>query len=179
MNIFYLHEDPITAAEAMTNKHVVKMILETAQMLSTAHRILDGKLTIVNKNGRNLKHWQHPVYDDSFYKATHYNHPSNVWVRESVHNYFWLYIHFCALCNEYRSRYHKDHSTETKLRQLLSHFPNNIPDVPMTPVKVAITNTKWHVPNDPIKSYRNYYIGEKLHLDSDKKRFYSVLNLQY
>lgn len=177
MNIFYLHEDPITSAEAMTNKHVVKMILESAQMLSTAHRILDGTLQIVDRNGRNLKHWHHPTNDDVLYKATHYNHPSAVWTRESMNNYVWLYIHFCALCNEYRSRYNKTHSTETKLRDVLSHLPKNIPAIPMTPVKVAITNKKWHVPNDPIQSYRNYYEGEKLHLDVDKDRYYSILNL--
>lgn len=178
MNIFFLDKDPITSAEAMTNKHVVKMILESAQMLSTAHRMLDGELTVVVKNNRSRKYWYHPQYDDILYQATHYNHPSNVWIRESVYNYAWLYIHFCALCNEYRSRYGKTHSTETKLRDLLQTPPQNIPNVPPTPVKVAITDLQWHVDDNPIQSYRNYYIGEKLHLDVDKKRFYSVLQIQ-
>lgn len=177
MNIFYLHEDPITSAEAMTNKHVCKMILESAQMLSTAHRMLDGTQTVSIKNNRSRKYWQHPTLDDQLYQATHYNHPSNVWIRESMYNYVWLYIHFCALCNEYSDRYGKTHSTETKLRQILSQLPKNIPNVEMTPVKVAITDTQWHVPNDPIQSYRNYYIGEKLHLNIDKQRFSSVLNI--
>ena len=42
MNIFYLDRDPVIAAQMMCDKHVVKMILESAQMLSTAHRVLDG-----------------------------------------------------------------------------------------------------------------------------------------
>ena len=177
MNIFFLDKDPITSAEAMTNKHVCKMILESAQLLCTAHRMLDGKLTRVDRNGRNLKHWQHPTKDAELYLATHYNHPSAVWTRESVYNYIWLYIHFCALCNEFRSRYKKTHKTEIKLRSLLQHPPKNIPAIPMTPVRVAITDKQWHVPNDPVQSYRNYYVGEKLHLDVDKNRYYNILNL--
>ena len=53
MNIFYLHENPEICAEYHCDKHVVKMILETAQMLSTAHRIIDGEL-----GAKFLKHIQ-------------------------------------------------------------------------------------------------------------------------
>ena len=85
MNIFYLDEKPMTAARMHCDKHVVKMILESAQMLSTAHRILDGN-DYADRRG--------------LYKATHKNHPANIWVRESANNYVWLYNLFTFLCIE-------------------------------------------------------------------------------
>ena len=109
MNIFYLHPDPVVAAQMQCDKHVVKMILETAQLLSTAHRELD-----------------HKNEPDKFYKATHKNHPSAKWVRESAANYAWAYKHFVALCDEYTHRYGKVHATDRKMRGLLSAPPENI-----------------------------------------------------
>ena len=76
MNIFYLNKDPEIAAQMHCDKHVVKMILESAQMLSTAHRILDGD-DIANSKG--------------LYKMTHKNHPCNIWVRKNNENYEWLW----------------------------------------------------------------------------------------
>jgi len=107
MNIFYLSSDPIEAATMQCDKHVVKMILETAQLLSTAHHILAG---------------------DGPYKVTHKNHPSAVWVRESRQNYDWTYKHFKALCAEYTDRYGKTHLTETKCSEWLSRAPEGIED---------------------------------------------------
>ena len=158
MNIFYLHPDPTIAARAMTNKHVVKMILESAQLLSTAHHVLDEQNALPD-----------------LYKVTHKNHPSGIWVRESIENYNWLYQHFIALCQEYTNRYGKIHLTQTKLQELLKNPPINIPRVPATPIKVAITNTIWHVPNNPVQSYRNYYIGEKLKLQNDITRYHNII----
>ena len=89
MNIFYLARDPEIAAQMMCDKHVVKMILESAQMLSTAHRVLDGD-EYANSHG--------------LYKMAHKNHPSTIWVRSSVKNYMWLYDHMIALMNEYTHR---------------------------------------------------------------------------
>ena len=86
MNIFYLDKDPKKCAEMHCDKHVVKMILEYAQLLSTAHRVLDGN------------EWADHV---GLYKATHKNHPSAIWARESAGNYFWLNKLFQELCKEY------------------------------------------------------------------------------
>jgi len=62
MNIFYLDKDPIKAAEMSCDKHVCKMIIESAQMLSTAHRIIDGvEYYGKTSNGRKIKRWTHPV----------------------------------------------------------------------------------------------------------------------
>ena len=97
MNIFYLHPDPKKCAEMHLNKHCVKMILEYAQLLSTAHRVLDGD---DYANQYNL------------YKATHVNHPSAIWVRQSCYNYSWLMQLLCHLCIEYTHRYGKVHKVQ-------------------------------------------------------------------
>ncbi len=81
MNIFYLDKDPVVAAQMMCDKHVVKMILESAQMLSTAHRVLDGDK---KADSRGL------------YKMVHKNHPCSKWVRECDANYEWLWNHMDA-----------------------------------------------------------------------------------
>lgn len=181
MNIFFIHTDPAIAAAAMTDRHVVKMILESAQLLSTAHRALDGQEYIqLSKSGARLKKWNHPDphMDATLYKSTHLNHPSSIWVRQSADNYMWLYQHFIALSEEYTVRYGKRHASELLLSGLLANPPKNIPQVGLTPMLVAITDTKWHVPNNPLQSYRNYYVGEKLNTPKDTKRYYKVLGLK-
>jgi hypothetical protein len=181
MNIFYIHTDPIIAAQAMTDKHVVKMILESAQLLSTAHRALDGQEFIqLSKSGARLRKWNHPDahMDATLYKSTHLNHPSGIWVRQSADNYMWLYKHFIGLSEEYYQRYGKRHASELLLSGLLSNPPKNIPHIGPTSMLVAITDTKWHVPNNPLQSYRNYYIGEKLKTPKDTERYYKVLGLK-
>jgi hypothetical protein len=178
MNIFYLHDNPKIAAQAMTDKHVVKMILESAQLLSTAHRFLDGEMFIqLSKSGARLKKWNHPntEWDEKLYKSTHLNHPSGVWCRQTSANYFWLYEHFVELCEEYTRRYNRVHASETLLREILSNSPVNIPHAPRTPMLVAITDTVWHVKDNPLQSYRNYYIGEKLKTEKDTERYHRVL----
>ena len=104
LNIFYISDDPTQAAQWMVDKHVVKMILESAQLLSTAHRLLDGRVTAgKSKLGRNVKRY---ILDDGrepvLYSATHVNHPSAVWARTSVENYLWLADHFSSLMDEYK-----------------------------------------------------------------------------
>jgi hypothetical protein len=181
MNIFFIHTDPAIAAAAMTDRHVVKMILESAQLLSTAHRALDGEEFIqLSKSGARLKKWRHPDehMDATLYKSTHLNHPSGIWTRQSADNYMWLYRHFIALSEEYTRRYGKRHASELLLSGLLSNPPKNIPHIGPTPMLVAITDTQWHVPNNPLQSYRNYYVGEKLNTPKDTERYYKVLGLK-
>lgn len=179
MNIFYLDESPVLSAQAQTDKHVVKMIVESAQMLSTAHRVLDGKEFIqLSKSGARLKKWDHPEWHETLYKTTHVNHPSNIWLRQSVKNYEWLYSHFVALCDEYTKRYKRIHATETLLKSILLNSPVKIPQEGITPVLLAIKETKWHVVGDPIQSYRNYYEGEKLKSTEEKERYFRVLGIK-
>jgi hypothetical protein len=92
MNIFYLDHDTEKCAEYHVDKHVVKMILEYCQLLSTAHRLSDGlQEPGFSKTGRNVKRWRLLDNRDSvLYQATHVNHPSAVWARASRENYLWL-----------------------------------------------------------------------------------------
>jgi len=178
MNIFYLHPDPDVSARAMTDKHVVKMILESAQLLSTAHRYLDGEMYIdYSASGARLKRWSHPTLDDVLYKSTHLNHPSGIWCREAEENYMWLYNHFMSLCMEYTRRYNKIHSSEVRLAHILKNPPKNIPKMGPTPMRIAITDKTHVVPGNPVQSYINYYIAEKLHNIKDTERFYKILQL--
>ena len=164
MNIFVLDNDPVKAAQLQCDKHVVKMIVETAQLLSTAHRMIDGNMVRKpNKNGRMMQNWViGDSRDDVLYKACHLNHPSAVWARESNTNYQWLYKHFIALCDEYTYRYGKVHATDTKLRDALRVVPSNIKSDIMTPFKLAMgTNPECIDNSDPVGSYRKYYKTKK------------------
>lgn len=161
MNLFILDENPTVAAQLQCDKHVVKMIVESGQMLSTVHRLLDGNITIrPSKSGkRQVKYWELTGdRENKLYKAVHMNHPCTVWTRESIENYAWHYDHFVALCDEYKYRYGKVHKTDYELRDLLRNPPNNIPKVARTPFKLAMkANPECMFPEDPVKSYRMYY----------------------
>ena len=170
MNIFYLDHDVHKCAEYHVDRHAVKMILEYAQLLSTAHRILDGVLSAgVSATGR--KKTVYVLADDRdtvLYSATHINHPSAVWVRQSDKNYDWLFSLFQALMDEYTYRYGKVHAC-SKLEMHLARLPNNIPQKPFTQPTPAMPDDV-KVVGDSIKSYRNYYINNKIHLATWKKR---------
>ena len=130
MNLFILDKDPVKAAQLQCDKHVVKMIVESAQMLSTAHRMLDGHFERrPSKSGKTMsKYWRLPdSREDTFYKAVHMHHPCTVWTMESNNNYNWHWVHFAALCDEYTYRYGKVHETFRKLNVVLSELPTNIP----------------------------------------------------
>ena len=128
MNLFYLHEEPKVSATLHCDKHVVKMIIEYAQMLSTAHRMLDGTQYTDSSSGRRIQRWRLPNsnMDGVLYKASHINHPSTRWVRENAIQYQYAYDMFTNLCDEYTYRYGKVHMTDTKLRDLLDQLPKNI-----------------------------------------------------
>ena len=145
MNIFYLDRNPRIAAQMMCDKHVVKMILESAQMLSTAHRVLDG-----DEHANNA----------GMYKMAHRNHPSTIWVRANSKNYEWLWEHMEALMKEYTHRYGKHHATE-RLIHYLWEFPKNIShgDGGFTdPPQCMPDHCKG---DDAVSAYQTYYILEK------------------
>ena len=137
MNIFFLDTDPKTAAQMMCDKHVVKMIVESAQMLCTAHRILDKDVP------------------GHFYKATHRNHPCTKWVARATGNYKWLFRHFSWLCSEYTHRYDKIHSTQKKLRNDLRCPPKNLAHGGRTQFVLAMPEQ--FQSDCAVTSYRNYY----------------------
>ena len=109
MNIFVLHQSAPLAAKMHCDKHVVKMILEYCQLLSTAHRVLDeGELD--------------PWMDETLYKTTHKNHPSSVWVRQNARNYQYVFDLLFSLHAEYKQRYGKPHASWQKLRFALCMY---------------------------------------------------------
>lgn len=173
MNIFYLDKDTKTCAEMHVDKHCVKMILEYAQLLSTAHRYLDGILSVgLSKSGR--KQQRYVLSDDRehiLYSATHINHPSAIWVRQSDQNYMWLAEMLEMLCGEYTYRYGKIHKVESMgLMQLLKNkFPKNIPTGAFTEPTPAMPD-HYKVAGDSITSYKNYYLGDKTRMFAWKNR---------
>lgn len=172
MNIFVLDESPVISAQMMCDKHVVKMILESAQLLSTAHRVLDGSPYIEKTGKRSIKRWDHlfdlQYPDKSLYKATHINHPCAVWCRYTPENYTWLYQHFVSLCEEYTYRYHKKHLTEYKLRDILAQKPMKFPKIGFTDFVQAMPNR--YKRESAIDAYRAYYMGEKVKIANWTKR---------
>ena len=161
MNIFILDTDPVEAARQQCDKHIVKMPLESAQMLSTAHRVLDGKLTrIPSKSGKTMvKHWKLDRDDDIIYKAVHVSHPCTLWTMESEANYYWHYRHFIALSIEFQYRYGKEHGSWTLLKDVLATAPRNIDRLlGLTPFRLAMGAAPECInESDPVSSYRSFY----------------------
>jgi hypothetical protein len=166
MNIFYLDHSPIVAAQMSCDKHVCKMIIESAQMLSTAHRMIDGKqYTGKTKTGRNIKRWLHPNpnLEKTLYLACHTGHPSTLWVMESAYNYHWLYKHMMALNTEFKMRYGhlEDHKTIRLLEGALMYPPRKISLNKIATEPPPAMPDYCKIPGDSIASYRKYYINEK------------------
>jgi hypothetical protein len=162
MNIFYLSKNWKRAAGMHCDKHVCKMLIEYAQLMSTTHRVIDGtQYYSKTKNGHKIQRWLHPnpKLERELYKASHINHPSNIWLRENEQHYTWLFLMFNELSKEYTRRYGKVHASWSKLNWILGFPPKNI------------AQKKWEDPpqcmpdhckdDDVVKAYRNYYILEK------------------
>ena len=141
MNIFYLDKCPVKAAKYQYNKHVVKMILESAQMLCTAHHCVMGEDANVP------------------YKVAHKNHPSSIWARQSGENYTWLYRHMMELGREYERRYGKKHLSIIKCEDPLSILPGGILETGLTKMPQCMPDE--YKDKCSIQAYWNYYIGEK------------------
>lgn len=161
MNIFYLDRDPVLAAQYHTNKHVIKMVLETAQLLSTAHRVVDGIDNKLPDTDTRFK----PDRDDVLYLATHISHPSAVWARATVGNYMWLYALFLALLQEYTHRYGKTHACN-KLKDYLRYPPAKIvgssfSDPPFCGPREIWTDNLDSRPSI-VECYRLYYATHKI-----------------
>ena len=153
MNIFYLHKDPYKAAELQYNKHVVKMILESAQMLCTAHHHYD--------NGDNVP-----------YKKAHYNHPSTIWCRLNKNTYRWLYNHMIALGLEYTARYGKEHLTITKCKEPLACYPPGMPNGKFIQPPQAMPDE--YKRDCAIHAYWLYYVYDKKHIAHNKEKLYDT-----
>ena len=160
MNIFIVDECPIISAKSLCDIHINKMCIESAQMLSTAHRILDGNFeTRLSEKGRKLKYWSFTGdLENLLYKPVHINHPCTRWTILNSANYDWHYRHFIALCEEYTYRYDRVHLTQKKLEEILSNPPKNIKNGELTQWPLAMKNNPECIfEDDPVKSYRAYY----------------------
>ena len=159
MNIFYLDRDPKKCAEMHCDKHVVKMILEYAQLLSTAHHWVDGNPSV------------------DCYKATHKNHPSAVWARENRSNYQWLWQLLDNLLQEYTLRYGKTHKTESSgVFLALKTLPCDLPGGKFTDPPQCMPD--YCKADDAVVAYRNYYIREKSYMarwkNTDSPLWYKI-----
>jgi hypothetical protein len=166
MNRFFIEDDPAPCAVSHCDKHVVKMIVEEGQMLSTAHRLLDGTLIRrPSKSGKTMaKYWflDDTISESVFYRAVHMGHPCTKWAMETDSNYRWAYQLFMELCREYQHRYGKVHMTEKKLWIALRKPPKNIPTGPLTPMPLAMgSNPECINHDDVLGSYRHYYATKK------------------
>jgi len=153
MNIFILSGDPTEAAVAQINKHIVKMPLETAQMLCAAYP--DGIAP---------------------YKKTHYNHPCTVWARTCIENFNWLVEHGIALCQEYTYRYGRRHKCQDVIEWCRDNPPNLFTLGGKTAFAVAISDDAAcrSIPNfdslSVVDMYRAYYVYDKSYIATWKHR---------
>jgi len=147
MNIFVLDSDLKKCAAYHVDKHVIKMILEYGQLLSTTVRMT--------------------TEHDIGYKITHKNHPCTVWARESLSNWKWLRELSEKLNDEYKFRYNK--SVNHKSYDMIKTLPlPNIPDMGLTPFAMAMPT--YCKSENPIDSYRKYYNMEKQSIHTWKNR---------
>lgn len=167
MNIFVLDIRPDAAARFHCDKHVVKMILESAQLLSTTWHV-EQSWDVRSRKVPDLAgyKYEHEIATEpggteygKVYGPTHRNHPCAVWVRQSRANYEWLHELATALLAEYRHRYRKEHAC-TPIINTLSRVPWALPEVRRTPFALCMPE-EYKVQGDPVKSYRAYYRGAK------------------
>lgn len=142
MNIFYLDHSSRTAAEMMHDKHVVKMTLETAQILSSVcHR--------------------HGTWVEEMYRPTHKNHPSVLWAGDSSEHFWWLYAHGMWLCREFEYRYNHHHKS-SEVIELMPYFaPKQFPCTTFTEPPQAMPD-EFKIPGNSVAAYRAYYLGRKV-----------------
>ena len=137
MNIFYLDADPTRCAEMYCNSHVVKMLLETAQMLCSVHHMTGTEERIP-------------------YRKTHANHPCCIWARSSIQHYLWLVNLGEALSLEYTHRYKKVHKSSHIIRWAAKRLPENLADNNFVEPPQCMPD-EFKVPGSTIESYKKYY----------------------
>lgn len=136
MNIFVLDEDPLTSAYYQCDKHIVKMVLESAQMLCTAHRL-----------------WGN--CDPRLYQVAYQNHPCTKWTRLSKDNYEWHSLHWLGLCEQYQHRYNRVHGCYERLSDVIVNAPRFIPNVGFTDHPICMPDE--YKTNSIVDSYRSFY----------------------
>ena len=151
MNIFATSPDPTLSACTLADRHVVKMVIETAQMLSAAILYHDDSVS-------------------GLYRATHVNHPCSVWVRSSQRSFLWTVAHGISLADEYEKRYKKQHKSKAII-ELCAKYVSIFPDVDMP--KFAMAMPEEYKCDDPHVAYQNY-LRSKYTAWGDKARWTSA-----
>ena len=150
MNIFVLDEDPTIAAQMQCDKHVVKMVLESAQLLcGVVWWYVDTM----------------PICPDQIpYKRTHINHPCAIWARASWANFDWLCRHAIALAGEYWIRYGREHKSRAVIEWVIGVMKSStFVQQDRTPFALAMPDD-CIIPNDVVASYRSYYNTHKAYM---------------
>lgn len=177
MNIFALDTNIKLAAQMHLDKHIVKMPIEYAQLLSTAHRLHDGHFEEhITPQGRRKKFWllegekvipgewngepRLTIENPVCYGLSHQNHPCAIWCRETIDNYNWLFDLLQETSAEYTHRYGKIHKTWSDVKDFLAAPPKNLKAIGLTQLPQAM-GEEFKVKDDPIEAYRNYYLGPK------------------
>lgn len=155
MNLFLLSLDRQQCVRWYADKHVVKMILELAQLLYSAWGVLSEDDT-----------WRQLAPEGS-YKTTHINHPISKWIRQSKNNYIFAASYAHPMLAEYTRRYNKTHKCTAHLDWLVNNIPNNIPDGELTQCPQAMpdefkVNDGCGTMDDTVMAYKAYYIGDKI-----------------
>ena len=154
MNIFVLHTNPVKAARMMCDKHIPKMVVESAQMMASAlrrHGAADAIMPIAKTTGRP-------------YRGGYHHHPCTVWAGDTRANYEWLTMHGIALGVHYTVRFGKIHACSEAIQQM-RHHASLIPTGPLTEFAQAMPD-EFKVEGNAVLAYRRYY-------SSDKRRFAS------
>jgi len=146
MNIFATSKCPMESASYLDDKRVVKMCLETAQLLCTAINECGGKAP---------------------YKSTHINHPCAIWARESINNFLWLWKHGYSLCVVYEKRYKKVHKCTKVLFDIISEL-SVIPEGCLTP----FPNCTTHKDEKDVHRAYKMYLSDKWRSDKRKPTWY-------
>lgn len=157
MNIFVLDKSPELSAIYHTDKHIVKMPTETAQMISFVYH--DEAL------------WKSNVPDFMMgFSKTHYKHPCSKWIKESLSNFIYAAELGLELYKEYQFRYNKPdkHQRAKLIFEFALKNPAKIEDKGLTEFAKAMDVE--YICSDPIESYRNYYRKGKSHLHTWKNR---------
>lgn len=139
MNIFAVDADPTVAAQALHDQHVVKMVLESAQMVCT----------VVQQHGHAAP-----------YKPTHAHHPCVLWASRTAANARWLHDHALALCAEYTRRFGRRHKSQDVLEAYGPLMVTLCPEGTLEPFAQAMPDDC--KADDPVQGYRTYYRQHKL-----------------
>lgn len=144
MNIFYINPDPAIAAQQLCDDHIRKMQIESAQLCSTAHWLTGSSAP---------------------YKKTHVNHPSAIWVRQSIQHYKWVIEHGLEICKQFTVRYGKHHKTQDVLEWLRDNLPNLPDNGFVEPPQCMPDDVK---SDNTVDAYKQYYRVHKTFAKWDK-----------